>query len=220
MKKAFTLAETLITIGIIGIVAALTIPNLIVNYQKRQTVIQLRKVYTDLINAVKLSEVDNGPMEGWNFPESYNDSQTLEFLKTYYLPYFKGSKLFTIGESSYNRPVNLMINYGILLNNGTLFLFFPNISSNYIWIFADINGITGPNVVGHDIFVFDGYKFAESRDLYRIKFWQVPNSKNNNYLTVSSGYGCNKENSDRFKNFYCGRLIEVNNWEIPKDYAW
>lgn len=33
-KKAFTLAEVLITLGIIGIVAAITIPNLIANYQK------------------------------------------------------------------------------------------------------------------------------------------------------------------------------------------
>ena len=31
MKKAFTLAEVLITLGIIGVVAAMTIPNLIAN---------------------------------------------------------------------------------------------------------------------------------------------------------------------------------------------
>jgi prepilin-type N-terminal cleavage/methylation domain-containing protein len=36
MKKGFTLAEVLITIAIIGIVAALTIPSVIINYQKAQ----------------------------------------------------------------------------------------------------------------------------------------------------------------------------------------
>ena len=36
--KAFTLAEILITLGIIGVVAAMTIPTLITNYQKKQTV--------------------------------------------------------------------------------------------------------------------------------------------------------------------------------------
>lgn len=37
-SKAFTLAEVLITLGIIGIVAALTIPALIGNYQKQVTI--------------------------------------------------------------------------------------------------------------------------------------------------------------------------------------
>lgn len=35
MKKAFTLAEVLITLGIIGVVAALTIPTLVNNYRKK-----------------------------------------------------------------------------------------------------------------------------------------------------------------------------------------
>lgn len=35
MKKAFTLAEVLITLGIIGVVAAITLPTLIANYQKK-----------------------------------------------------------------------------------------------------------------------------------------------------------------------------------------
>ena len=37
MDKAFTLAEVLITLGIIGIVAALTLPNLIEEHQKKET---------------------------------------------------------------------------------------------------------------------------------------------------------------------------------------
>jgi prepilin-type N-terminal cleavage/methylation domain-containing protein len=43
MKKAFTLAEVLITLAIIGVVAALTIPTVVRNYQKTQTVTQLKK---------------------------------------------------------------------------------------------------------------------------------------------------------------------------------
>ena len=34
-KKAFTLAEVLITLGIIGVVAAMTLPGLVQNYQKK-----------------------------------------------------------------------------------------------------------------------------------------------------------------------------------------
>ena len=44
-RFGFTLAEVLITLGVIGIVAAMTIPTLINNYQKSQYVTQLKKGY-------------------------------------------------------------------------------------------------------------------------------------------------------------------------------
>ena len=51
-KAAFTLAEVLITLGIIGIVAALTMPALIANYQKQVTLNGLKKAYSQLAQAV------------------------------------------------------------------------------------------------------------------------------------------------------------------------
>ena len=47
-RAAFTLAEVLITLGVIGVVAAMTIPNLVSNYQKRAWVAQLQKSYATL----------------------------------------------------------------------------------------------------------------------------------------------------------------------------
>ena len=44
-RSAFTLAEVLITLGIIGVVAAVTIPALVTTYQKRATESQLKKAY-------------------------------------------------------------------------------------------------------------------------------------------------------------------------------
>ncbi len=43
MRKGFTLAEVLITLGIIGIVAALTLPSLIQKYQEKVTLERLKK---------------------------------------------------------------------------------------------------------------------------------------------------------------------------------
>jgi prepilin-type N-terminal cleavage/methylation domain-containing protein len=51
-RLAFTLAEVLITLAIIGIVAALTIPTLVNNYQKTQYVTQLKKAYTSVNQAL------------------------------------------------------------------------------------------------------------------------------------------------------------------------
>lgn len=66
-QKGFTLAEVLITLGIIGIVAAMTMPTLIGKYQKKQTAVQLKKVYTEMSQAVALSELDNGDVKSKRF---------------------------------------------------------------------------------------------------------------------------------------------------------
>ena len=55
MKKAFTLAEVLITLGIIGIVAAMTLPSLIANYQKKVTVNRLKQAYSMINQALLLA---------------------------------------------------------------------------------------------------------------------------------------------------------------------
>ena len=53
-KSAFTLAETLIALAIIGIVAALTIPNLMYNYQQRVMKEQVRTAKYKLTQATNL----------------------------------------------------------------------------------------------------------------------------------------------------------------------
>ena len=59
-KKAFTLAEVLITLGVIGVVAAMTLPTLIQKYKRVVVETQLRREYALIANAVKWAEVDNG----------------------------------------------------------------------------------------------------------------------------------------------------------------
>ena len=58
-KAGFTLAEVLITLGIIGAVAALTMPVLVGNYQKKQTVTKLKRAFSVLSQAILMSELDN-----------------------------------------------------------------------------------------------------------------------------------------------------------------
>ena len=59
-KVAFTLAEVLITLGIIGVVAALTLPALIQNYRERAFVTAAKKNYSILTNAVNQWSANNG----------------------------------------------------------------------------------------------------------------------------------------------------------------
>lgn len=58
-NRAFTLSEVLITLGIIGVVAAMTLPNLIMKYEKQKTVEQLKVAYSLLSQAVSNSVAEN-----------------------------------------------------------------------------------------------------------------------------------------------------------------
>ena len=62
-RAAFTLAEVLITLGIIGVVAALTLPTLIQNHQKQVYVTQLKKAYSNISNAYNQIANEEGVTE-------------------------------------------------------------------------------------------------------------------------------------------------------------
>lgn len=66
MKKAFTLAEVLITLAIIGVVAAMTIPTLISKYQEKQIVTALKKAYSMLSQAYTVVVAENGVPLSWD----------------------------------------------------------------------------------------------------------------------------------------------------------
>lgn len=90
-KAAFTLAEVLITLGIIGIVAAITLPTINQNRQDKELITQTKKVYADINNAIILSQQDYGVIGDNsllfnNKDESYTVAKNL-------LKYFNGAKL-------------------------------------------------------------------------------------------------------------------------------
>ena len=81
LKRAFTLAEVLITLGVIGVVAALTMPTLIANYQKKAQYTQFMKAYNTLQTAIDLSTADNGDISSWSYGS--NDNERAAAFKKY-----------------------------------------------------------------------------------------------------------------------------------------
>ncbi len=72
MKKAFTLAEVLITLAIIGIVAALTIPTLIQNYQEKAWDTASEVFQRKLEESLKVMNVQ-GTLAGYTTTEAFVD---------------------------------------------------------------------------------------------------------------------------------------------------
>ena len=100
LKFAFTLAEVLITIAIIGVVAALTIPGILQQYTEKMTEARLAKFYSMMNQAIQMSKVDNGAPETWDYwvTDEYDDEDNLinqsdatdAAFQKYIAPYLKG----------------------------------------------------------------------------------------------------------------------------------
>jgi prepilin-type N-terminal cleavage/methylation domain-containing protein len=80
-KQGFTLAEVLITLGIIGIVATLTMPSLVASYQEKVTVTQLKKFYSMMSQSFSLAVTEHGPIEGWSVTHEEFANRLLENAK-------------------------------------------------------------------------------------------------------------------------------------------
>ena len=93
---AFTLAEVLITLGIIGVVAAMTLPSLIQNYQKKALATQTQKFYSTMSQAVKqymadygVDDLRNTPLASDNYDEDLNTPEAIASLRDFATKYLK-----------------------------------------------------------------------------------------------------------------------------------
>ncbi|MBR1680580.1 type II secretion system protein [bacterium] len=75
-KQAFTLAETLIVMGIIGVVAALTLPNLNSSTGDKEKVAKVKKIYSNLNDAFGRAEAVCGSIDQWFINDSTNSERT------------------------------------------------------------------------------------------------------------------------------------------------
>jgi len=82
-KIAFTLAEVLITLGIIGVVAAMTLPTLIQKHQEQVTVSKLKKMNSVLSNAFLLAVEEYGAPDTWGFSRSPGSTDDEEAIAKY-----------------------------------------------------------------------------------------------------------------------------------------
>ncbi len=169
-KTAFTLAEVLITLGIIGIVAALTVPNLIQSSQEAQWVAGLQKFNTNLQQAVQLWKEEIGCsysagacLASQNLPDgtpsnfdqigkflkiaaSANGTNTVNWLPETTLNYYGDETSAGYGKVAHAGSGNKVY----LLQDGTTFSM--DIDPAGFDITVDVNGKKPPNRMGKDTF--------------------------------------------------------------------
>ncbi len=107
MKASFTLAETLITIAIIGIVISMTLPAVILNYQKKTTLVKLKKAYSILQQVLERSSYEyGGNMSSFvTTGNKVTEETTKAFINTFWLPYFDSPYVSQEGTFPYGKSV-------------------------------------------------------------------------------------------------------------------
>ncbi len=104
-SKAFTLAEVLITLGVIGIVAALTLPSLIAKQHERSYITALKKAYSTLSQAYQFVVTEYGNPEEWSI-ESFTSQDgeysggSADLVMNNFAKYMKYTKLCTASDKN------------------------------------------------------------------------------------------------------------------------
>lgn len=156
-RGAFTLAEVLVTLGIIGVVSAMTIPTLMQNHQRTTYVTQLHKVYNEVSQAAQMVLTDSNAA-------SLKESKLRRQGISYFFNYFKTAQTCAGSDTSdcFASDYTNMNGTAITLSNTI-----PStaqcavvasgaaicIDDSYT-IVTDINGKAGPNILGRDLFSF------------------------------------------------------------------
>lgn len=171
---AFTLAETLIVMGIIGVVAALTIPNLNSSTADKEKVAKVKKIYQNLDDAISRAHAVYGPQDEWYSGKTEAERYKIFFERvTEFMKVQKTCAPNTTGCFTKNQGNSL--NYGTvtdsiqkyyqaILADGSSVSFFPydvsagGCSENFCTtIYVDIDGPSkGSFTYGKDIFIFMG----------------------------------------------------------------
>ena len=221
-RPAFTLAEVLITLGIIGVVAAMTMPSLVANYEKKRTATAVKKAYSELSQALKLAEVDYGDMEYWDYPDGADVEENKAFVNRYITPYYKGVTMLQDGMiSDWTGISDTGINF--ISSNGTIFSGKPN-DSKAFFVLVDVNGFKKPNKMGTDIFYFatstgklmpDGWEDGLTREMILNGY-----SHNGGHTYTCKTARSESDDATLQARHACTSLLMIDGWEFKKDYPW
>ena len=214
--QGFTLAEVLITLGITGVVAAITIPNLMVAYKAKKMRSQFLKSYSVIQQAFRQMEVDDVSTDISTYSGkmgSFYDVFKTRFKGAHWCGYYNNTSatLPCAKDPTYKTlnggqtlGTNLFDDGQFVLPDGTLVIIENPNGGDRVWIFVDLNGYGNqPNRLGYDLFVFQ-FVDNELRTMGDLKATYNDMDKYCNLKSseAMNGIACAqkaKENSDYFE---------------------
>ena len=228
-NKAFTLAEVLITLGIIGVVAALTLPLLIGNYKKKVIETRLQRFYSVANNALIASQAENESWDFWYFESQDTIINTKQWYDKYLAKYWKTVKVESIDDGyvlAYFPDGSL-----VMIKSGINYFYYPEAKKFQKEHHTSYKRL---QLYGKDIFVFAFYPQDKNNQHYYKKGIQpfisskaVENEDGSftwsgeNYtledLYTDPVYGC-RQNNNIGGGALCTQLIFQNGWKIPENY--
>ncbi len=214
-NKSFTLAEVLISLVIIGIIAAITVPMIMTNHKKVETAAKLKKFYSNLSNAVRLTEIEVGiPVQEWIIDVNLKEKTNLVYEK------LMATETKTIHNTKPLECENNVLHYSYLLPDGMLMMMEYDEMDDF-YVSVDVNGEKAPNECGRDIFTFvinaSYYDFVDSNTSTKtIVFYPDGGGSNNSSLTREELIKrCGQSNT---MNRTCTALLAEDGWEFKDDY--
>ena len=189
-KNAFTLAEVLITLGIIGIVAAMTLPVLVGHYKKKE-------YYWTHTNGAHADENGNAVYDPVKGPK-----YTYEFIMKYIVPYIKYTRIEQSVIPDYTGETMVAIYFA----DGSIAY---TKSAGCIDFNLDVNGTNKPNKMGYDTFTFVICPWSSSYYFdHNLKKWGTlcDNPSRNDREALIQAKKCPS------------RILELSNWEFTDDY--
>lgn len=160
----FTLAEVLVTLGIIGVVSAMTVPTLMQNYQRKTYVTQLHKVYNEMSQALLQYQNDRNAL---NLTEAgITSTATFDsFVENYMKIVSTCDKMQSPCFADSYKKIDGAIFTGasleyksyVLANGVSIRPYYTKAADKLINLYVDVNGLQGPNILGRDLFLFGVY---------------------------------------------------------------
>ncbi len=228
-RKGNTLSETLIALVIVGVVFTISMGTIVADYNKNQTVVRLKKMYSILNQAFDRAKAENGVVDSWNFPDGLSERGSYYFFENYLKPYLilaRDCKNSIDGSCTYNfkeldateKSLNSTWTR-FFLNDGAFIALQTNSNETYkvVYFYIDTNGKKRLNVVARDIFLFEYWIQNDIHPEYEGKLFPLGHEYSRSELISTS----NPNNCNSTKNGnYCAALIMLDNWQIISGYPW
>lgn len=210
---AYTLAEVLITMSIVGAIAAMTIPTLVNKRVQAERSAKLKKFYSRMINAVDQMVTDNNSFK-------YMPITAVNTRDKFYNWYISNVDHY-MGHAMIDKTDKIIY----FVDESSLSLSSYKLNSNCVYVLYDTNGLKGPNRKNSDQYYFlfcfndsarssflgDASIFFGTSQAINTTLKDLSTKEDSEFISYCL-------NTDFKYQAVCTRWLQNNGWDYPARY--